>query len=256
MSLLALALFGRVPADVGPFDTTVSARPALSGQTIVHLAPLGDMRVDTHRWPLLFELRVDQLTFEEAELIAENPDRIEHLGDDVADELASAFRHLALRSAIVALLGGTLGAFIARHDWRSAAVGTATSVVLVVAFVGGTVATFNVQAVSEPRYSGLLTMTDRAVGDVESIIERYDEYRVQLADLVGNVATLYLTAEGLPVDDPRDGTLRVLHVTDLHLSFHAIDVMEGLVQQFDVDVITDTGDTTDWGTPLEDGFVE
>lgn len=253
-AFLALALFGQVPADVGPFATTVSARPAVQGETVARLAPLGDMRVDTHRWPLRFEVSVDQLSFEEAQLIADDPERIEDLGDDVADELASAFRHLALRSAVVAVLGGALGAFIARHNWRAALAGTTTGVVLVVTFLGGTIATFDVQAVNEPRYSGLLTMTDRAVGDVESIIERYDEYRDQLSDLVGNVVTLYLAAEGLPTDDVRDDTIRVLHVTDLHLSLHGLDVMERLVDQFDVDVIADTGDTTDWGSDWESDY--
>lgn len=255
-AFLALALFGRVPADIGPFESTVAARPALEGETIAHLAPLGDVRVDTHNWPLRFELTVDQLSFEDAQEIANDPDLIENMGDDVADELASAFRQLALRSTLVALLGGTLGAFLARHDWRSALGGTSTAVVLVATFIGGTVATFNVQAVSEPQYSGLLTMTDRAVGDVESIMERYDEYRTQLSELVGNVVTLYLAAEGLPTENVRDDTIRVLHISDLHLSVHGLDVVERLVDQFDVDVIADTGDTTDWGGAVDDYFVD
>src|SRR6266496_1601386 len=58
---LALVLFGRVGARVGPFDATVAARPALSSQTTVHLAPLGTIVLHTHHWPLALDLRVDQI---------------------------------------------------------------------------------------------------------------------------------------------------------------------------------------------------
>ncbi len=41
-----------------------------------------------------------------------------------------------------------------------------------------------------------------AVGDVETIVDRFGEYRAQLSDLVGNIVTLYVAAEGLPTFEP------------------------------------------------------
>src|SRR5918994_1957604 len=180
---IALVVGGRVPAKVGPFDTAVGVRPSLSGVTVVHLAPLGTIELDTHDWPVALDLRVEELGLDQAERIAENPGLI--------DELA------------------------------------------------------------EPRYTGLLTRAPTAVGDVQSIIERFGEYRAQLSDLVGNVVTLYLAGDNLPTFEPTDDTIRVMHVSDVHNNPQAFDLMEQVVDQFGVDAVVDTGDITDWGTQPE-----
>ena len=110
---------------------------------------------------------------------------------------------------------------------------------------------FDTEAVGEPEYSGLLTVAPTAVGDVEGVVDRFGEYRAQLTELVGNVVTLYRTAQGLPTFDPDDGTVRVLHVSDIHNNPQAFDLIELLVDQFDIDAVADTGDITDWGTEPE-----
>jgi predicted phosphodiesterase len=116
--------------------------------------------------------------------------------------------------------------------------------------------TFDANAVAEPQYSGLLTIAPTAVGDVEGVLERFDDYQAQLTDLVGNVANLYGAAQGLPTFDPDDGTVRVLHVSDIHLNPQAFDLVEVVVDQFEIDAIADTGDTTDWGTEPETRLVD
>ncbi|MGH9231284.1 MAG: metallophosphoesterase family protein [Acidimicrobiales bacterium] len=247
----ALALAGRVPAHVGPFDTTVGARPSLHGGTVIHLAPLGTIALDTHDWPIGLDLRVEELGLDEAERIADNPQVIDDLGDDVADDVRAALVRLVLRCVLVATVGGIVGGLAARLGWRSAVAGLATGAVLVAGAGAGAAATFDTNAVAEPRYTGLLSRAPNAVGDVEDIIDRFGEYREQLSDLVGNVVTLYLAAEDLPTFAPTDDTIRVLHVSDIHLNPQAFDLMEQLTEQFDVDAIADTGDIVDWGTEPE-----
>ena len=248
---IALALAGRIPAHVGPFDTTMGARPSLHGGTVVHLAPLGTIELDTHDWPIGLDLRVEELSLAEAERIADNPQVIDDLGDDVADDVRAALVRLVLRCVLVAVAGGIVGALAARLRWQSALAGLATGALLVVGAGAGAAATFDTNAVAEPRYTGLLSRAPTAIGDVEDIIDRFGEYREQLSDLVGNVVTLYLAAEDLPTFAPTDDTIRVLHVSDIHLNPQAFDLMGQLTEQFDVDAIADTGDIVDWGTEPE-----
>jgi predicted phosphodiesterase len=247
----ALALAGRVSAHVGPFDTTMAARPSLHGNTVVHLSPLGTIELDTHDWPIRLDLRVEELGLTEAERIADNPQVVDDLGDDVADDVRGALVSLVLRCMLVATVGGVVGALAARLGWRSALVGLATGALLVVGAGAGAAATFDANAVAEPRYTGLLSRAPAVVGNVEDIIDRFGEYREQLSELVGNVVTLYLAAEDLPTFAPDDDTIRVLHVSDIHLNPQAFDLMEQLTEQFDVDAIADTGDIVDWGTEPE-----
>jgi predicted MPP superfamily phosphohydrolase len=255
-AMVGLALLGRVEAEVGPFDATVSARPSLISRTTVRLAPLGTIVLDTHDWPMSLELRADQIGLQEAKQIANHPEAVDRLGDDVADDVRDALVRLAIRCTLVAVAGGLLGALAARTSWRSALAGGSAGILLVGAIGGGTAATFDANAVAEPRYTGLLTAAPAAVGDVQSIIERYGEYRAQLSELVSNVVTLYLAAESLPTFAPDDDTIAMLHVSDVHLNPQAFDLMEQLIDQFGVDVVADTGDLTDWGTEPESRLVE
>ncbi len=252
---LALVVAGGVPAKIGPFDTGVGVRPSLSGVTVVHLAPLGTIELDTHDWPVALDLRVEELGLDEAERIAENPQLIDELGDDVADDVRDAIGRLVLRCVLVAVAGGVVAALAARVRWRSAAIGAATGALVVAVAGAGAAATFTTDAVAEPRYTGLLTRAPTAVGDVRNIIERFGEYRAQLSDLVGNVVTLYLAGDNLPTFEPTDDTIRVMHVSDVHNNPQAFDLMEQVVDQFGVDAVVDTGDITDWGTQPESELV-
>jgi hypothetical protein len=251
---LALALAGRVPAKVGPFETTFAARPSLTGHTVVHLAPLGTIELDTHDWPLAVDLRVNEISVADAERIADDPAAVRRLGDEATSEVRHAFVGLALRCLLVAMIGGALGALVARASWRSALAGVGVAALLVTASGAGAAATFNASAVAEPRYTGLLTRAPAAVGDVESVLDRFGQYRAQLAELVDNVATLYLAGERLPTFAP-GRTIRVLHVSDIHLNPAAFDLISQLVDKFGIDVVADTGDLTDWGTVPETELV-
>ena len=248
---IALALAGRTVAKVGPFDTTMSVRASLSGETVVLLAPLGRITLDTHDAPVGLELRVDELRLEEAERFARNPSLIEEVGDELAGDVRRAVRVLVIRCLLAAVGGGLGGAALARLRWRSVLAGGVAGLVLAGSTGAAAAATFDSDALAEPQYSGLLTVAPTAVGDVQNIVEQFDRYRSQLVELVANVATLYDAAQGLPSIDPGDDTIRVLHVSDIHNNPQAFDLMKELVDQFDAQAVLDTGDITDWGSEPE-----
>ena len=248
---VAVALFGSTAAKVGPFDTTLSVRASLAGETVVLLAPLGHITLDTHDAPLGLELRVDELRLEEAERFARDPSLIEQVGDELVGDVRRAVRVLVLRCLLAAVGGGIAGGLLARVRWRSALVGGLAGLVLVGSTGAATAATFDGDALAEPEYSGLLTVAPTAVGDVQNIVEQFGRYRSQLVELVANVATLYDAAQGLPSIDPGDETIRVLHVSDVHNNPQAFDLMRELVDQFGAAAVLDSGDITDWGSGPE-----
>ena len=49
--------------------------------------------------------------------------------------------------------------------------------------------------------------------------------------------------------------MRVLHISDLHLNPTSYDIVESVVEQFGIDVVVDTGDSTDLGTVAELPYV-
>jgi predicted phosphodiesterase len=250
-ALVGIVVAADVHASIGPFTATLLARPSFDGRTLVRLAPLGTIRLETHDAPVAIDVRVEELRLDEAEAIARDPALLEQFETDVGSDVRSALRALALRTALAALAGGVAGALVSSLAWRSLVVGGVVSSVMVAGVLGAALTTWRAEAVAEPRYTGLLTIAPKAVGDVEAVIERFGQYRAQLAELVGNVITLYGAGADLPTFDPSRATTRILHVSDVHLNPQAFDLMRRVVAQFDVDAVVDTGDTTDWGSEPE-----
>ena len=252
-TVAGVALAGSVSTPIGPFDTRVSVRPGLTGVTHVRLGPLGSIELDTHDTPVVVELRVQDLRLDEAERIADDPAVLRGLEEDLARDARVAVRRLSLRALLAGLGGGLLGAFAAAVAWSSLARGAAAAGLLVVGLGGTTALTFDPGAVAEPRYTGLISVAPTAVGRVDTIVERFGQYRAQLSELVRNVVTLYRTTQTLPTFDPGDRTIQVLHVSDIHLNPQAFDLIRLVVDQFGVDAVVDTGDITDWGSRPEAG---
>ena len=128
----ALALAGRVPAHVGPFDTTMGARPSLHGNTVVHLAPLGTIELDTHDWPHPPRPPGRRDRPRRGRAHRRQPQVIDRLGDEVADDVRGAL----VRPGAPLRAGGDRGRRrgCARRPARLAfgAGGAATGAVLVV----------------------------------------------------------------------------------------------------------------------------
>lgn len=246
----------RQTSTIGPFDASLWVRPSLQGDSLVRLGPLGTIRMDTHDAPLAIEVRVDELRVDAARTIVSNPSVLGTLEDDLAGDVRAAVRALALRTLVVALAGGLAGGAVAALQWRSMATGLVLAAIACVAVGGVTASTWRAEAVAEPEYSGLLGVAPRAVGDAQVILDRFGEYRAQLAELVGNVTTLYQAAQGLPTFRPDDSTVRVLHVSDIHLNPQAFDLIGDVVAGFDVDAVFDTGDIVDWGTDPENRVLD
>lgn len=251
-----MAIWARTTVPVGPFDCAAVARPALSGSTTIRLAPLGTIEIDTHVAPVAIEIRVNELRPDDAERIAEDPSILEGLEDEIAADAEGILLALVRRAIIAAVLGGLLGAMAARLRWRHAVVGATTGALVAGGLATLTIATYRPEAIAEPRYTGLLTVAPQAVGDVQSLVERFDDYREQLTALVGNLVTIYRAAEALPGLDPGDDAIRLLHVSDLHNNPQGYDLLTQLAEGFDVDVVVDTGDISDWGTVPEALLVE
>lgn len=255
-AVLATLLTTTVTGPVGPFDASVSLEPDWSGGTLVQLGPLGDLVVDTHDGPYRLVAHVETLRVEEAERIVRDPSSLGGIEQEIADDARAIVRRLLGRALLSAVVGGVVLALIRRFTLRSAVLGGVVGLAISGLALSVAMTTWRPTALAEPKYTGLLSFAPQAVGSAEDISRRFGEYRVQLAQLVGNLSTLYQAAEGLPMFDPDELTTRVLHVSDIHLNPQAFDLIDQLVEQFEVDAVIDSGDTTDFGTLAEARVVE
>lgn len=253
---LGLLAVGSVRAPVGPMDTTMTLRPSVSGGTKINVSPLGALRLDSHHAPVRLDVDVDQLDPERSQALVKHPERLSGLQDEVTGDVAAGTRELAVRSCVAVVTGATaLGLVVYRRPRRALAAGGLALALLAASGVSA-YATWNPKSVLEPKFSGLLSSAPSVVGDARSIVTDFDVYQQELARLVTNVTKLYDATSTLPVYQPDPATIRVLHVSDIHLNPAAWHIVHSLVEQYEIDVIIDSGDTMDHGTAAENGFLD
>ncbi len=254
---LGLLIVGNVRAQVGPMDTTMTLRPSLTGGTKINVSPLGALSLDSHHAPVRLDVNVDQLDPERSQSLVDHPERISGLQDEVARDVEHGTLDLAVRSCTAVVLGATtLGLAIYRRPRRALAAG-GLALTLLAASGATAYATWNPKSILEPKFSGLLSSAPSLVGNARNIVTEFDVYQQELARLVTNVTKLYdVTSTTPPAYQPDPTTIRILHVSDIHLNPASWKIIASLVEQYKVDVIVDTGDTMDHGTTAENGFLD
>ncbi|GAA2956716.1 metallophosphoesterase [Kitasatospora cinereorecta] len=253
---LGLLIVGSVRTPVGPMDTTMTLRPSLSGGTKINVSPLGALELDSHVAPVRLDVDVDQLDPERSQALVKHPERLSGLQDEVTGDVAAGTRELAVRSCVAVVSGATaLGLAVYRRPRRALAAGGLALALLAASGISA-YATWNPKSVLEPKFSGLLSSAPSVVGDARSIVTEFDVYQQELARLVTNVTKLYDATSTLPVYRPDPATIRVLHVSDIHLNPAAWHIIGSLVEQYEIDVVIDSGDTMDHGTAAENGFLD
>ncbi|MDP9848312.1 metallophosphoesterase family protein [Streptosporangium lutulentum] len=253
---MGIMLGGAIRTNVGPVELGMTAEPSWAGETVVDAHPFGTLLFDTHNAPVDLRITLENINPDRAKAILMDAKFSDRLPAMLEKELGDGVRTLILRAALCGLAGGLIATLIVFRRPKEALAGLVGAAVLIAGTGAAVVLTFRPDSVVEPKYTGLLTGAPSLVGDAESIVTRFESYRLQLAKLVNNVSQLYDTVSVLPVYDADPTSIRVLHVSDIHLSLIAWNLIRSITTQFKIDVIVDTGDLTDHGTGPEDKFVE
>lgn len=253
-ALVAVLLFARVEAPIGPFDASLSFRPAPGGAEVA-VPPLGALVADVYDGPLRLEVALQSVDQARAQALATDPVRLSGVVDQVTEDLRGAVVDLVVRTVLVALAGAALVSWAVLRRRREPLIALGIAGLLLAGTAGLGAATWRPEALVAPRYTGLLVNANSLIGSVEDIAARFDAYRASLEDIVANVGSLYGTLSALPAPTGDSDAVALLHVSDLHLNPAGFDLVQQVVDQFGVDAVLDTGDITDWGSPPENQLI-
>lgn len=254
--LLGVQLGGHTSNDVGPFRVDFAVEPSFTGDAQVQVPPLGAITVDSHDGPAALKARIRLLDEQRTRELINDPKSIDAASNEAADDIAVAVRSLALNTLLAAVTGGLLLGLVVFHNVRRAAATALTAFAMVAATIGTAAATWTPESIREPRYEGLLANVPAVIGKADNIYDRYGEYRGELIRIVTNMSRVYTNISSLPVYQQDPNTIRVLHVTDLHLNPTSYQVIGAITDQFQVSAVADTGDLTDWGSGLENQYTQ
>lgn len=250
-AVAALALIGLVPpvhVDVGPSVLTGRADLGL-GHTKVLIPPLGSVEADTHLGPLSLAVSLQAVD------IPELAERLQAGQDSLAAEMESDLADLARALAVRLVLGGAvIGALVLaaaprRNKW-SIVLGSMGGAVAIGAIISTAAISYSTDAFVEPRFTGALTRAPVVIdalgsGDISipQVRSRFEKAADRLTGLMA------LLAE--PNLDPREDSVAILHISDIHSNPIGLQIAKQLAKRFDVDAVLDTGDLTNFGVSLE-----
>jgi predicted phosphodiesterase len=245
---LALQAFGKTTVDAGPFQVQLEADFGRS-VTDISLPPLGRLRADTHGAPLHLRASLREVDVEQLQ------DGLRRGIDPVAAEVERSILAAASRFLWVVILVGiagaaALGLLAFRRRWLSVLRATTAGLLAVVLSVAFTAVGFDAAAFQAPSYTGSLRLVPQLFGPVQGAIERVGYFRDELRRVVAGAARAYAAVESNPLG--RGDEVRVLHISDIHLSTLGYGFAQELARSFDVDLVIDTGDTTSFGAPDEE----
>lgn len=246
---------GRLETDIGPFRAEMAITPTLGGGTSISVPPLGALHLDSHDGPAHLSVQLGSLDQGRTEALIDNPASINQASRTAVSDVTVGVIRLGLRTVAVSLLATLALAALAFRNMRRVAWSGGLALLITTGSLGVAALTVRPQSVEEPRYEGLLVNAPAIIGDARRIADDYNKYSEQLQRIVGNVSQLYAAVSTLPVYEPEEGTIRALHVSDIHLNPTGWQLMRTVVEQFDIDVVIDTGDMTDWGSEPEGSFV-
>lgn len=252
--MIVFCLAGAGSFSVGPAQISVQALPALDGQTILDLPPLGAVEASTHWVPLTLKLTVQRVSVEALERYVSSGITTKELLAELESSARNAVPVLIVRILLLGLLGGLLVAGLIRPKWPTASIPILAGTLTPLLLLGATAFSFNKNALSEPTLTGTLSSAPQLLGPLEEIPQRFDKFRDQLDEVGTTAFSVYrFLSELSPI--PTDA-VRVLHISDLHLNPVGYDLALNVAQSFKVKAVIDTGDTTAEGTPAETVFLD
>lgn len=252
---IGLALGAQRSDQVGPLIVSSEVTFSLTGDTVVAVPPLGTIELDTHDGPLALHARVESLDSDVTQDALSGTSGVTNL-DQVPAEVRGLLIRAYLRALVAAVAGATLAVLVVWRRPRWAAITAAGVAAVLVLGVGAGAATWNNRALAQPHYTGLLVFVPQVVGDADTIVSNFEEYGQQLGGLVENVAKLATAARSLPTLEGNPNTIRALHVSDIHLNPNVWPIMRSIIEQYDIDVVLDTGDIADHGTGVENSLLK
>jgi predicted phosphodiesterase len=243
-----MLLWGHTVTTLGPFRVELASSYG-PGETDIELPPFGRLTADTHLAPLRLRatLRDVQVTRLTSTLSDGGLDR---LAGEVERDAGTRLRSLALRVLLAGAAGALLLGLIAfRRDARRVAVAVVAALVAVGGSQALALATYRPDAFLDPTYSGSLALAPEVIGPVAAATKRIDAFRAQLTRVVDGAVRAYTSVQASPLGNANE--IRVLHISDIHISPVGFEFARQIADGFDVDFVLDTGDITSFGTPVE-----
>lgn len=252
-TMLFIQLFAQLSFQYDSFSLTLKTKFNPSGGTTLHVPPVGQLFLKTHYTPWQFIFTLNAIDFAQLEKqLDQIPAKEQWL-----ETLQFETLHAVLKLFILVCITGLCGAFFALSILRIKpfskpfCYGMLGALTLILLFIATTALTYNSDAVDHPQYQGVLASAPWAMNLVTMGLDNIEIIGDNLKKISQDLPILFKQAGQIQNIGNLQFDLAVLHVSDIHNNPAAFEFITELVNNFKIQLIIDTGDLTDYGTPLE-----
>ncbi len=254
---LVIQFLGPYAFEAGAFqlETSVKLNLRESGQTVVHIPPLGRVKAPTHYTPLDLHVSLKNINLEKfAEFAEDSPLVTSTLPVPLTNEIqTNIFKYIVFLLFLSFCVGTGSALLWGRQRVKKKEVLTlgGVNVIVLSLFLLVTFITYDAEAFSKAEYEGMIEATPLVMGVLEEGHKLVGDLGVEFGSVVNSVALLQQEIENTPVSSEKKNTLSLLHVSDIHNNPAAFQLIRQVLGAYKVDLIIDTGDIVDFGTALE-----
>ncbi len=252
-SMFFIQLFAKLSFQYDSFSFTLKTSFNKYGGTTINVPPVGQLFLKTHYTPWQFHFTLNAIDFTQLEKQLDSiPVKEEWL-----ETLQRETLHTVLKLFVLVTVSGLAGAFLtllafrikpfSTHFWY----GMLGAVLLILAFIATTALTYDSDAIEHPQYHGVLASAPWAMNLVTMGLDNIEVIGENLKKISQDLPLLFKQAGQIKNIGDLQFDLAVLHVSDIHNNPAAFEFIAELVNNFKIQLIIDTGDLTDYGTPLE-----
>lgn len=256
-TLAFISLFGTMTFNYEALEFKIGLQIFDHGFTEIKIPPIGSISAKTHIAPLKLGITLENIDLKLLQGLLDSSPNKDTLVKNFEEKLYAIAKLYVIKLFILSVLGGAAGSlFYDRKKIKPLLCGSLVGALIFVVFILGSIATFDVSAFQNPEYQGALEAAPWMMGLVEQAFLKLDTLSDQLELLAKNFYILFEKVNTMESLSEAEGTLKVLHVSDFHNNRAALSFVTQVVKSFNVDFVIDTGDFTDYATPVEAQLLE
>ncbi|MDI3538147.1 MAG: hypothetical protein PWP58_1341 [Bacillota bacterium] len=252
--VIALFFASSATYHLGALRFSARLRPGL-GRTVLEFPPVGTVEARTHLVPFDLVLTLENVDLDQVQRLLGTSQARQVVLAGLKEGGRRIAAHFFLRSFALAALGGAWGASWLYRSWKERARGAAVASVAYLILATVAAASFDLKAFQNPSYTGILKGAPWVLGMAQTAWQRLDILGGEIKLFTQNVREAMEKANALAPLPRLQDDLKVLHVSDLHNNSLGLSFVGQIIESFAPDLIVDTGDLTDFGTPLEEGIL-
>ncbi|MBM7556030.1 metallophosphoesterase family protein [Halanaerobacter jeridensis] len=234
-----------------PFDVELDLAISRQPQTTLQFPPIGELSAVTHWPPVNLKLTLKAIHEDKLEDIISDLENKEELFSFLQERGRIILRFFLLRLIFLATIAGIIGAGIVEFNYSSLFLGGTIGALIIIIISSLVYYSYDINQFQDPDFEGMLEAAPWMLGLIEEGISDIEQLSYEMQLIASNMATLFNKIDSLRPLSRVAGDIKVLHVSDIHNNPLAINFIKQIVDSFAVDMVIDTGDITDYGSPLE-----